>query len=206
MARKQRSSSSEHYEAWMTLQHLQKPAATGQSLPENNRSVAAGQPPEEPHDTIITLQHLPLRPILHKGPTGKPFAINIAYILLHPQSLRSISSRTGKPTVYFNTRTAHISCQQYSIAYVPTSHSWKAVVNDLFTTAAATFGLGGLIDIKERKRWGYTLVAGCAGHESSVNDENGDFVLHASKQGGWSWRLYIVEVEREADGRWESAR
>lgn len=83
--------------------------------------------------------------------------------------------------------------------YISTPHH-SDIIDHLLLLAETGFGL----DLSERSKWRYNLLARCQDYNGCVSAENAEFVVSASRQGGWTWTLMLVEIERSARGVWES--
>ena len=70
--------------------------------------------------------------------------------------------------------------------------------------AATAFGIGELMDEKEKTRWAYALVAACEAREVCVTSENMDSTLKPGASGVELEVIFIVEVERDGWERCEA--
>ena len=207
------STSTTRYQAWTSLHHslspTPQPPLPGRAVDVEHRANSGTPEPAKQEDTIIKLLPLPPRSSSLIPADHEPFPVEVSYTLIHPLSLRIVTERFGghaNSGPYINKRTAQVLCAQISTIYISASHSVAYTVHELVGKAATAFGIGGLVEEMEGRRWVCAVVVACEGFDIALGEGNKGFVFSASRQGGWSWRVYVVEVERDGRGGWESLR
>ncbi|KAK4550622.1 hypothetical protein LTR36_000201 [Oleoguttula mirabilis] len=144
-------------------------------------------PPKMPLGDLQNSRPLPARLIGRPPRTSRrAFPMHMSFNLLPPTSGGRGFSR--------------LLCTQVTTMYISPSHYYSDILDQLVVTAETSFGL----DLSERSKWRYSLLARCQDFNGCVTAENAEFVVSASSQGGWTWALMLMEVERSRRGVWES--
>jgi len=88
-----------------------------------------------------------------------------------------------------------------ALSYVSPGHTQAQVMDQLLQLAATQFAL----DLSERQRWRFELIGTCDSVRNSTVPAEFKSLMDASKKGGWTWTLKIIEVERNGFGLWSSS-
>ena len=172
---------------------------TRQSAPDDDDFPAAllrppRPPPVPPKDPMVhalkDFQTLPPRPSgLLRSASGRTTEAYVTFHLLTPQALGGADG---------------VLCEQSLFIHLPRNQSFRRTVYHLLATAESLFGL----DLSEESKWRFKLTASCAALDgtppSVVGKESLDCLMSATREGGWSWRLRVMEMEKAVGRRWQS--
>lgn len=151
-------------------------------------------------DETLLLDSLPKQQNQTPPTDRDAFPMPITIALVEPSSLIiKLNPRSGSQRAAID-RKPRITCQTHTTVFISPSHTLDNIRDQLATYAQSAFG----ISVTERWRWGSVIVAKCEGMSEVLREENAEFVVSASKEGGWGWRFYLCELERSERGVWES--
>ncbi|TKA61664.1 hypothetical protein B0A55_05267 [Friedmanniomyces simplex] len=120
-----------------------------------------------------------------------PFSVNVELQLLQPRHLYKLNDLPQPEVV------AH----QGTIVYISPSHTHEQMRDQLVLLASTVFPL----DLSDTERWRCSLTGSCdAAARDSVISADFGAIVSASKQGGWTWMLSLVEVIKNNRGRWST--
>ncbi|KAK0252959.1 hypothetical protein B0A54_14403 [Friedmanniomyces endolithicus] len=119
-----------------------------------------------------------------------PFSVNVELHLLRPCHLYKLP----------NLREPDILAQHGTVAYISPSHSLEQMRDQLVVLASTLFGL----NLSDTERWRCLLTGSCDAARDSATSADFGAIVSASRQGGWTWTLSLVEVIKNERGRWSS--
>ncbi|KAK3660775.1 hypothetical protein LTR56_000533 [Elasticomyces elasticus] len=146
------------------------------------------QPPRESIYKFRELPNVPERQRARDWPHA--FTVNVEVQLLKPRHLYWL----GRPPPL------ELIGRVETIPYMSMIHSHEQMQDQLVRLAGDIFKL----NLWEIDRWRYSLVGSCDSVRDSAVSVDFAELLAASKKGGWTWTLSIVEVKKDNRGRWAS--
>lgn len=151
-------------------------------------------------DEILLLDHLPKQPKHPPTTDHDAFAVPMNINLVEPSSLVIKHNPHSGGQRAAMERAPRLLCSQHTTVYISPSHTIDQLRDQLATHAQSALG----VNATERWRWACTVVTKCDDIEDVLREENREFLISASEQGGWAWQYYLVELERSQRGVWES--
>ncbi|KAK0817710.1 hypothetical protein LTR75_003045 [Friedmanniomyces endolithicus] len=119
-----------------------------------------------------------------------PFSVNVELHLLRPCHLYKLP----------DLQHPDILAQHGTVAYISPSHSLEQMRNQLVVLASTLFGL----NLSDSERWRCSLTGSCDAARDSATSADFGAIMSASRQGGWTWTLSLVEVIKNERGRWST--
>ncbi|KAK4979877.1 hypothetical protein LTR42_000184 [Elasticomyces elasticus] len=146
------------------------------------------QPPRESVYKFREVPNVPERQRARGWPHA--FTVNVEVQLLKPRHLYWL----GRPPPL------EVIGRVETIPYMSMIHSHEQMQDQLVRLAGDIFKL----NLWEIDRWRYSLVGSCDSVRDSAVSVDFAELLAASKKGGWTWTLSIIEVKKDNRGRWAS--
>ncbi|KAK1071994.1 hypothetical protein LTR12_015947 [Friedmanniomyces endolithicus] len=119
-----------------------------------------------------------------------PFSVNVELHLLRPCHLYKL----------LDLREPDILAQHGTVVYISPSHSLEQMRDQLVVLASTLFGL----NLSDTERWRCSLTGSCDAARDSATSADFGAIVSASRQGGWTWTLSLVEVIKNERGRWST--
>ncbi|KAK5719016.1 hypothetical protein LTR17_015441 [Elasticomyces elasticus] len=144
-----------------------------------------------PRESVYKFRELPNVPEQQRARDWPhAFTVNVEVQLLKPRHLYWL----GRPPPL------EVIGRVETIPYMSMIHSHEQMQDQLVRLAGDIFKL----NLWEIDRWRYSLVGSCDSVRDSAVSVDFAELLAASKKGGWTWTLSIVEVKKDNRGRWAS--
>lgn len=136
-------------------------------------------------------------PPIDEDPTPILTTINI----VEPGRFLTHRDHQNKAQKFAVRNTPTIICSLATAIFIAPSHTADQIRNQLISHIQSATA----IDMSDRWRWACTVLAKHRDSTAaSLDDENAEVLISASRRGGWTWSFYLVELWRSRRGLWET--